>query len=192
MHPYRIIVGMSWAVFVIYWTVSSFGVKRDLRRRSRWRAALMRIAVIIFIAAWLSHRSNTRQLHAYLWPLASSFPPSIVRLLGALICVFGIALAIWARAHLGRNWSPAPSLKEGHELVTSGPYQCIRHPIYAGMLAAALGSALVIIWWSITFLIMAIMFTWRVRIEEKLMMQQFPTQYPDYKKRSWALIPYLW
>lgn len=192
MSPYRTIVGLSWAVFLIYWIVSSFGIKRDLRRRLRWRAALIRIAVTIFLVAWLSNRPNAQRLHAYLWPLAAFSSPSIVRLLGALICVFGIALAIWARAHLGRNWSSVPALKEDHELVTSGPYRRIRHPIYAGLLAAALGSALVIIWWLITFLIMAIVFPWRIPVEEKLMTQQFPTQYPEYKKRSWALFPYLW
>ncbi len=113
-------------------------------------------------------------------------------LFGTFLTLLGTALAIWARIHLGRNWSAAPALKENHELITSGPYQRLRHPIYTGLLIAALGSTLVTSGWLLALLIMSITFTRRVHIEEKLMLQQFPEQYPSYQKRTWALLPYIW
>jgi protein-S-isoprenylcysteine O-methyltransferase len=112
--------------------------------------------------------------------------------IGSMLCVAGIALAIWARLHLGRNWSPAPALKEGHELVTSGPYRLVRHPIYTGILTALLGSSLVSIAALIALVVVGAMFIWRVGAEEKLMMQQFPNEYPQYKRNTRALIPYVW
>ncbi len=75
----------------------------------------------------------------------------------------------------GRNWSSIPSVKEGHELVTSGSYQFVRHPIYTGILLAAFGSALVVgLSWFIVFAFVCFIFIARVNVEERLMMEQFP------------------
>lgn len=109
------------------------------------------------------------------------------------MCGLGLALAIWARKHLGTNWSREPSVQAGHELVTSGPYRVVRHPIYTGILAAIFGLVLVGgTLWLIMFGGMLLMFVWRVKREEEFMMQLFPQQYPEYKKRTNALIPFVW
>jgi protein-S-isoprenylcysteine O-methyltransferase len=85
------------------------------------------------------------------------------------------------------------SLKTGHELVTTGPYRLVRHPIYAGILTAVLGSTLVAGgFWLVLFLVAAPFFVYSAKTEERLMMQQFPETYPDYKKRTYALIPFVW
>ena len=85
------------------------------------------------------------------------------------------------------------SLKEGHELVTTGPYRLVRHPIYTGILTAVLGSTLVAGgFWLVLFLVAASFFVYSAKTEERLMMQQFPETYPDYKKRTHALIPFVW
>ena len=100
--------------------------------------------------------------------------------------------AIWARIFIGRNWGMPMTLKEGHELVTTGPYSYVRHPIYAGILLAMLGSALVFgLWWFAIFFITAINFVYAAKKEEGLMLQQFPNAYPDYMKRTKMLIPFL-
>lgn len=105
----------------------------------------------------------------------------------------GVAFAIWARIHLCRNWSPAPAMKENHELITSGPYQFVRHPIYTGMIVAALGSALAInnFFW-LMLIIAVLIFVSRINKEEKFMLRLFPDQYPGYKKRTKALVPFVW
>ena len=113
--------------------------------------------------------------------------------IAAFISVLGIGFAISARYHLGRNWSGVPSVKEGHELVTSGPYKLVRHPIYTGILLAALGSALAGSLIGLFVLVFGtIVFLRRIKREEKIMVELFPNEYPAYKVRTKKLIPYLW
>jgi protein-S-isoprenylcysteine O-methyltransferase Ste14 len=113
--------------------------------------------------------------------------------IGLVLNVAGMALFVWARQRLGRNWSQTVSAKEGHELVTTGPYRYIRHPMYAGGFIACLGSVIVA-GGAFVFLLVFLgaIFLWRVGAEDKLMEQQFPNEYPDYKKRTKAVIPFVW
>jgi len=117
----------------------------------------------------------------------------IFNIAGLVICALGLSLAIWARLYLGRNWGMPMSLKESPELVTSGPYRFIRHPIYSGILLALLGSALVSgIVWFILFLFFGTYFVLASRGEERLMTRQFPNHYPQYMKRTKALVPFFY
>jgi protein-S-isoprenylcysteine O-methyltransferase Ste14 len=98
--------------------------------------------------------------------------------LGVALCVIGTGLAIWARVHLGRNWGPPMSVKESPELVTSGPYAYVRHPIYAGLWLAVLGSGISLsAWWLVGLLIGSAYFFYSARIEEETMLKRFPDQY---------------
>jgi protein-S-isoprenylcysteine O-methyltransferase Ste14 len=85
-------------------------------------------------------------------------------------------------------------VQEGHELVTSGPYRIVRHPIYAGILVALLGSALVNnVGWFVVFVLIGATFVWRINREERYMAQLFPEEYLEYKKRTVKkLIPLVW
>ncbi len=184
-----IIVG-SWGVFLLFWIVSAFFAKRDAGRSPWRRFALLRIIVAFMVVGWVWETSSfgaiTRHTR-FLLPQTSGMPG----ITAAALCALGIGLAIWARVHLGRNWSAVPSIKEGHELVTSGPYAVIRHPIYTGILLSVLGSTIISPVWLAIFAVTVGMFLWRVHVEENLMMRQFPGQYPAYKKRTWALIPFV-
>jgi len=113
----------------------------------------------------------------------------VVRISGVILCAAGIAFAIWARVHLGRNWGVPMSLREGHELITSGPYRFVRHPIYTGILLAALGSGLTAgTWWFVAFTLFFAYFSYSAKIEEREMLRQFPDQYPEYKRRTRGMI----
>ena len=113
--------------------------------------------------------------------------------IGLILNVAGMAFLVWARQRLGRNWSQTVSAKEEPELVTSGPYRFIRHPMYTGGFIACLGSAIVAGGAFIFLLVfLGTIFLWRVGAEDKLMEQQFPNEYPDYKKRTKAVIPFVW
>lgn len=173
-----------WLVFYSYWAISARTAKRVIHRASRW-VGLGSVAVAI-VAVLLSRFSGFKA-------------PIIPRTTGVLafgtgMCGLGLGLAIWARKHLGTNWSREPSIQAGHELVTSGPYRLVRHPIYAGILVAILGSALVAgrTVWLIMFAGFSLMIIARVKTEEEFMMNLFPQQYPEYKKRTSALIPFVW
>jgi protein-S-isoprenylcysteine O-methyltransferase Ste14 len=184
------VVVVLWAVFIIYWTVSARSAKKNLDVDNPWRqSATLRMFITVGVIVLIT------LLYSYQW-FGFDYrqrPGFTTQGTGAVLCFAGISLAIWARRHLGANWSIMPSIKEGHALVTSGPYRFVRHPIYTGMLAAIFGSALVggAVWFLI-FIVVGAMFVWRVKVEEKIMMQLFPQQYPEYKKRTKALVPFVW
>jgi len=120
-------------------------------------------------------------------------PTLILGWAGALLTAIGIGFAIWARVNLGRNWSSRPTVKEQHELVTTGPYAYVRHPIYSGIMLAALGTALVTSIFGIGMLIfISIFFALRMNKEEKIMLELFPEQYPEYQKQTKRLVPFVW
>ncbi len=100
---------------------------------------------------------------------------------------------VWARLHLGRNWSGTVTIKDGHELITSGPYALVRHPIYTGLLLAMLGSALALgDWRGVAAFALAAGALWRkLRVEESWMQQQFGDAYQAYSQRVAALIPFV-
>ncbi len=103
----------------------------------------------------------------------------------------GIVFSIWARLTLGGNWSGRPSLMAGHELITSGPYAIARHPIYTGLILAAAGTSLAVgeLHSLLGFLLLILMFFFKIRAEEQIMLKAFPDAYPRYRSRVKALIP---
>lgn len=180
-----------WLIFAGYWAVTSIGIKKDVKRSgSVWLALAIRLAIVVVLLMFLGSPAMKR-----LWESARSYSPSPsapLVLTGLVLCASGIGFAIWARIHIGRNWSPVPAMKEEHELVTSGPYRYVRHPIYTGILVAMIGSALVAgLSWLVVFLFALVTFLFRVRIEEGYMMKLFPIEYPEYRKRVKALIPFV-
>jgi protein-S-isoprenylcysteine O-methyltransferase len=113
--------------------------------------------------------------------------------IGCILCASGIAFAIWARYMLGENWSGNVTLKKGHELIRSGPYSIVRHPIYTGALIGLLGSACVTgeLKGFISIVVCFIGFWHKLRMEEDFMMEEFPDQYPAYRASVKMLIPFI-
>ncbi len=177
------IISALWLLLIAYLSVSAIGVKQEPQGHLLQSFGLLFAIVAAFLLPYLP---IFRFLHfAPAGPVRSS--------IGVLLCAAGIALLVWARQHLGKNWSQTVSIKIGHELVTSGPYRYVRHPMYAGGLIACIGSAMVgggV--WIFLLVILGSLFLWRVGAEDRLMAQQFPNEYPDYKKRTKALIPFVW
>jgi protein-S-isoprenylcysteine O-methyltransferase Ste14 len=114
-----------------------------------------------------------------------------IQWLGVVICACGMAFAIWARFHLGRNWGMPMSLKKDAELVTTGPYAYVRHPIYTGMILAMLGTTLVIIWWAVPLVAFFVYFVYSAKTEEKIMLGEFGARYTEYMKHTKMLIPFV-
>lgn len=186
------IIPLCWLIFLAYWAVSALHVKKDIMRGGTWHATGIWIRIIIICAIIASFTLRAQGVDLS-W--ANRFYPvnGTVLTVGTVLCVLGIALAIWARWHLGRNWSPRPSLKEHHELVTSGPYAVVRHPIYTGLVFATFGSLLTAgSLWLLVWILLLVMFVLRVYSEEEIMGREFPQTYPAYKKRTKALIPFIW
>jgi protein-S-isoprenylcysteine O-methyltransferase Ste14 len=184
---HRIITGL-WLLFVAYWAVAAMGAKRSARET--WRGGIgLRLVLFLAIAAVLRTLSPGKFLTETQHYLSRS---NTLAWTGVALCVLGFGLAINARWHLGRNWGMPMSRKEQPELVTSGPYASIRHPIYTGLLLAMLGSAIgVNISWALMLIPVGAYFILSARGEEASMLQQFPEQYAAYMARTGMLVPRL-
>ncbi|MGH8298897.1 MAG: methyltransferase family protein [Steroidobacteraceae bacterium] len=187
------LVGGLWTAFLLYWLIrAQFNKKAS--KGTPWRAAwAVRLVVIVGVLLAMSfRRHDTAGLVASVSrhvPLHTGIP---VQWLGVGLCLAGFGLAIWARGHLGRNWGMPMSLRQDHELVTSGPYAYVRHPIYTGLLLALIGSILAVgLLWLFLFIIVLGYFLISARTEEKMMLAQFPDAYPAYRRRTKMLIPFV-
>jgi protein-S-isoprenylcysteine O-methyltransferase Ste14 len=172
-------------VLIVYWEISARRIKKDrVRQTIPWSWLL--VALVAGLAL-LADRLPLAQVR--LVP-----PGAVVTFIGTSLEIAGLALAVWGRRQLGANWSSAASVKEGHELVTSGPYRLVRHPIYAGFLWAMLGAALteVGLLWIAALAILTPVFAYRMSVEEKLMAGEFPEQYPEFQRRTKRVIPFVW
>ena len=125
-------------------------------------------------------------------PTAVTVHSGVVRGIGAALVVCGLATAVSARLALGRNWGMPMTEKREPELVTSGPYRFVRHPIYSGILLGFAGTALATnVYWLIVFGVCLVYFVYSARVEEGLMTSSFPSAYPTYRARTKMLIPFV-
>lgn len=114
----------------------------------------------------------------------------ILQIVGSVLFVAGLALAVWARIYLGRNWGMPMTKKDEPELVTSGPYRYVRHPIYSGLLLAVLGTALATnLYLLIALVLVGAYFIYSATVEERLMTDTFPGAYGKYKTATKMLVP---
>ncbi len=119
---------------------------------------------------------------------------SMAAWLGTVVEAAGLAFAIWARAALGANWSLTVTLKHGHELVRTGPYGIVRHPIYTGLLVMFLGTAIAYGSYSAFAgtALMAAAYLRKIRLEERWMREEFGEAYDRYAAEVRALVPFLY
>ena len=185
MIPYAWMIRGLWIAAVVYWILSARGNKATaFRTNPRWRIFALVILGLMFV---LFERFPTY----FYRPLY--LPTESLQLVGVAGCAVGVGFAIWARRTLGTNWSGNPTIKEGHELIQAGPYRLVRHPIYTGILVGILGTGIgsgrV---FNVYVLGAALVGFWiKLRIEEGLMLRQFPQAYPEYRKRTKALFPFV-
>ena len=111
---------------------------------------------------------------------------------GLVLFACGLAFAVWARVHIGRNWGTPMTQKKEPELVTSGPYHLVRHPIYSGILVAGVGTAVALGWmWLVVAGLAGIYFIYAATVEERYLAGQFPDTYPSYKRSTKMLVPFV-
>jgi len=179
-------VAGCWIVFIAFWIVSAFSVKKT-RAQQPIRDRLLYLVLTAVVAVLLN--GSVRVIH---WDRAV-LPHTFARgILADLLVLVGLCVAIWARVTLGGNWSARVTLKEEHELVQRGPYRVVRHPIYAGLLLMILGTA--ILGGQVSgFVAVAICFGgfWmKLRQEEALLTKHLPG-YSEYMHHTKALVPFI-
>ena len=186
---YRIIVAL-WLAFIAYWFLTAGRTKKTARRARWWQGRALRLGIVILVLILAQAPGVSGPAWSFWERLGLTGP--VPAALGAALCALGIGIAIWARVYIGANWGMPMSLREGHELVTSGPYAYVRHPIYSGILLAMLGTAITDgPPWLVILLLFGAYFIYGARIEERDMAAQFPTTYPAYVRRTKMLAPFL-
>jgi protein-S-isoprenylcysteine O-methyltransferase Ste14 len=184
---YRQLILWLWCAWALVWVVAALRSKATRRRESMWSRLAHVVPLIVggVLLGWRDPPSGVLTLR--LWPLSFG-----AYLLGLVLLVAGLGIAVWARVHLGRNWSGTVSVKEGHELIRTGPYAYVRHPIYTGLLTAVLGTAIAsgTVRAALGFLIILAALARKLRTEELFMRETFPGEYPRYSAEVPALIPF--
>jgi protein-S-isoprenylcysteine O-methyltransferase Ste14 len=182
MRGVELVFAVGWGAFWLYWLVAAFSMKKG---RVAWSRELRIRAVIVVIVILLARFGVFRGQgvnNTDTWRAA----------LGLVLFALGLGFAVWARVHLGRNWGTPMTQKTEPELVTSGPYRLVRHPIYSGILAAGIGTAVALNWlWLTAVALAAIYFLCSATVEERYLTAQFPDTYPAYKRSSKMLLPYI-
>ncbi|HEY0766612.1 MAG TPA: isoprenylcysteine carboxylmethyltransferase family protein [Steroidobacteraceae bacterium] len=184
---YRELMLGLWLAWVLYWVVAAFSAKTTQRRESPASRLSHVVPLLLGIALIVWPRAPWHWLRLRLLPDGPlQFGIALALVAG------GLASTVWARVHLGRNWSGSVTLKEEHELVRSGPYAYVRHPIYTGLLVALLGSAVACgeLRAVIGLSLVAGAFIRKLRIEERFMREIFPGQYQRYCAQVPPLIPF--
>jgi len=176
------IIGLSWLTFFIAWAVLAMIYGGGGKRSTT--AGSLALRVLMLASAYLAVRygDSVRPFGELTHELAIA---------GVALCVAGLAFAVWARVALGRSWGMPMALHDDPELVTSGPYEYVRHPIYTGLSAMLIGTSLVYPVAALPCFITIAYSTFAARREERDMAQRFPDAYPAYKRRSKFLVPFV-
>jgi len=177
-----------WIIFLAVWLLAAISTKRSVYRESR--AQRLRYSILLIAAYFLLIRG-----HRLPYPLSARVIPhmEVIAWAGAGLCVAGLGFCIWARVTLGRNWSGAVTLKQGHELIERGAYRLVRHPIYTGLIAMFLATVIVLGHaGGIAGLVLVFISFWiKLSDEERVMLKQFPDQYAAYQQRVKRIIPFV-
>jgi len=127
------------------------------------------------------------------------FTPSSVihnptlRVFGIVLMLFGFDFATWAKNYMGSNWSMPTGKIEGGELITTGPFRYIRHPIYSGIWLAMVGTALATNWHLLAVpLAYGVEFVYYAHLEERDLTRKHPAAYPAYQAKSKMILPFIW
>jgi protein-S-isoprenylcysteine O-methyltransferase Ste14 len=173
-----------WIVFFGYWAYASRN-SAPTQRSESWGSTYLHqgaLAVALLLLYLPIPGLNG-------WFIPERFQFAVV--IGGIVQVLGLLLAVWARRHLGRNWAAEVRIGVDHELVRTGPYRWIRHPIYTAMLTMFLGTAIASSQYHalLGVAILFVAYIRKTRLEEEILSRTFPTDYDAYRRSTWRLVP---
>ena len=174
MRAVELVFAVGWAAFWLYSILAAFSAKKG---RIAWSRELRVRPVIVVLVSSSVRAGGFRGdgVHADPWRAG----------IGLVFFASGLGFAVWARLHLGRDWGTPMTQKAEPELVTSGPYRLVRHPIYSGILLAGIATAMGLSWlWLTAFALAGVYFVYSATVEERYLAEQFPDAYPPYSART--------
>jgi protein-S-isoprenylcysteine O-methyltransferase Ste14 len=180
------IIDWLWMALGLYWMVTALGTKKTAADEKTSLRVLRLSILVIMLLLLLTHWLRVGLLG---W----RFVPRSLGIVwaGVVLTAVGVALAIWARWHLGRNWSDKVVLKVDHELIRSGPYAYLRHPIYTGVLLAVAGTALAIGEWRgiLALALLGTNYYVKATREERILTEKFGEKFAEHKKATGFFLP---
>ncbi len=185
---YANLISVIWIGWMAYWAIAARGVKPVKRSESMpSRLAFVIPTAIAALLIWPQHLPGGLLGARFLPPTAGFY------WIGVAVLLSGLLFSVWARLHLGRNWSGEVTVKQGHELIRTGPYGLVRHPIYTGILLGFVGSAIARgEWRGLIAIVIFLVGVWRkLKLEERFMTETFGEAYARYRAEVPALIPFV-
>jgi protein-S-isoprenylcysteine O-methyltransferase Ste14 len=175
-----------WMVFVACWAVGALKTRRTVSQESFASRYSIGFPVILGFILLFSDKAGIGILGHRIFPRTFALSFTSVALTW-----IGIAIALWARWHLGQYWSGRVTLKEDHRLIRTGPYVYFRHPIYSGIDLAAIGGALAIDRWRCVagVVLIVIAHSIKARKEESMLVKQFGEAFEEHRRHTGFLIP---
>jgi protein-S-isoprenylcysteine O-methyltransferase len=162
------------------------GKRNEVRDQGTLRVLLLTIYLCIALAVWLAYCRP--------WTMPDTWQQPLL-IAGCALMLLGMPLRWWSVRTLAQFFTIDVAIREGHRLIRGGPYRLLRHPSYTGALMTFWGFGLALGHWSsLLVLIVPVTaaFLWRIRIEERVLADAFPAEYPAYARETRRLIPYLW
>lgn len=185
---WRYLIETPWIIFVAYWAMGALKTRRTERKEPfASRYGVLFLEIIGFALLFMDEAEigvlGQRVFHR----------TYLVAATGVTLTWAGIALALWARWHLGQYWSARITIKEDHKLISTGPYARLRHPIYSGLDLAAIGSALAIDQWRCVAGVCLIILGYviKARREEVMLAVQFGADFQEHCRHTGFLFPRL-
>ena len=182
------VCGYIWLAFYTLWVLAALGTKRAVERVDWGKRLSYTIPVALGYYCMFSSHLGIAWLQERILPSNQALAISAIA-----VTLAGMAFAVWARVYLGRNWSSVPTIKEKHQLIRSGPYRLVRHPIYSGILLAVTGTFLANgkVRGALSIVLLWIGWQIKSRMEEQFMVRTFGAEYEEYRRTTGALFPRL-
>lgn len=177
---------LLWIAFSVYWGIAgrnSAPTRSSESRASTWFHQIVLLLALLLLFIPVPGLTG--------WFLPQRIPYLVAA--GAIIQAAFILLAVWARRHLGRNWSGTVRIGVDHELIRTGPYRTVRHPIYTAMLGMFLGTAISSSQYHALLGLATLVLAYlrKTRLEEQILQQTFGAEYEAYRRDTWALVPFV-
>jgi len=179
---------VAWWSFLVYWLISACWARKTKVAEALLPRLLHFLIGTVALLILAFHDRFPAGIDRQLWP-----QNKLTFWLGAAATLAGLGVAVWARIHLGRFWSGAITLKEGHRLIRSGPYQFVRNPIYTGIITGVAGTAIAIgkVSGLVAIALIYAVYAWKIRREQRLLAAEFGEEYTAYCREVPALVPSL-
>jgi protein-S-isoprenylcysteine O-methyltransferase Ste14 len=189
-----------WDIWIVTWIAAALWSNRTVKRAGFSREIRYRILALAGFVLLFAYPLHVSQGHWYLappsgllglrlWPV----PPLEIGWLMVAVAAFAIAFAWWARIYLGRLWSGSITRKEEHHVVDKGPYAIVRHPIYTGLLTAAVATAVATgtLHTVLGAIVLIVAYWMKAKVEEGFLREELgPEAYDSYRRRVPMLVPF--